>query len=220
MSDAKKPDAPAAPAEPKKSGGSKLVPILVGVNSLVMMGVLGLLVMQTMNKGAAPAGKKEETAEHGEKKDDAKAEEHGEKKEEAKAEEHGEKKEAGGEHGEKKEEGGEHAAKPSSSSSSGAMGPLVKVSDFVVHLRNPEVDRYARISFDVEVIADSDKEALNKSMSKVRDAFISYLSDRTVEELRGSDGLHRTKDALQTKLRELVPDTRVRALYISDFVIQ
>ena len=39
-------------------------------------------------------------------------------------------------------------------------------------------------------------------------------------ELRGSEGLGRTKDALQLKLRELVPEARFRALYISDFVVQ
>ena len=220
MSDAKKPAADqAAPAAATKKagGGSKMVPILVGVNSLVMLGVLGLLAMQMMqNKShdSKPAAKEEKAeAKEGEKKE---GEEHAEKKQvEEKKEEHGEKKE-----GEEKKEGGEGAAASKSSSGNGAMGPLVKISDFVVHLRNPEVDRYARISFDVEVIADTDKDALNKSMSKVRDAFISYLSDRTVEELRGSDGLGRTKDALQTKLRDLVPDTRIRALYISDFVIQ
>jgi flagellar FliL protein len=97
---------------------------------------------------------------------------------------------------------------------------MVKLADFVIHLRNPEVDRYARMSFDVEVMNDSDKERLNANVPRVRDAFISYLSDRTLEELRGSEGLGRAKDALQQRLRELVPEARVRALYISDFVVQ
>jgi flagellar FliL protein len=57
-------------------------------------------------------------------------------------------------------------------------------------------------------------------MPRVRDAFISYLSDRTLEELQGAEGLSRTKDALQSKLRDLIPEARVRRLYISDFVVQ
>jgi flagellar FliL protein len=76
------------------------------------------------------------------------------------------------------------------------------------------------MSFEVEVFADPDKDSLNAHMPRVRDAFISYLSDRTLEELQGAEGLGRTKDALQTKLRDLVPEARVRSLYISDFVVQ
>jgi len=97
---------------------------------------------------------------------------------------------------------------------------MVKLSDFVIHLRNPDLDRYVRMSFDIEVIADPDKDKLNANIPRVRDAIISYLSDRTLEELRGSEGLGRTKDALQQRLRELVPEARIRALYISDFVVQ
>ena len=204
MSDAKK-DAPAEPAA-ANAKGSKLMPMLVGLNSLLLVGVLGFMGYSMLGhkppaEPAAEAGAAEEAA--------APAEE-GEappKKEEKKAEKKEEKK------GEKKEGEGTAAIV-------GSPGPMVKLPDFVIHLRNPELDRYARMSFDVEVINDADKDRLNANLPRVRDAFISYLSDRTLEELRGSEGLGRTKDALQQKLRELVPEARVRALYISDFVVQ
>lgn len=213
MSDDKAPkaDASAAAAE-KPKGGSKLLPMLVGVNSLLLLAVVGFMGWQVMHPPMAPAAPAAATG--------AKAEGHGE---EAQAE--------GGEHGAaKKEEHGEkpakeekkegHGAAPVGGGSSGSNGPMVKIADFVVHLRNPEVDRYARMSFDVEVFGDADKDKLSERLPKVRDAFISYLSDRTLEELSGSEGLGRTKIALQTRLRDLVPEARVRALYISDFVVQ
>ena len=200
MSDAKKAAAPATPPPPPASGNSKLMPILIGFNSLLLVGVLGFMGYQMMHKPAAAADEKSEEGE-------------------AKAEEHPKPEKAEG--GEKKEKGegkeGEHQA---AAAMPGAPGPMVKLPDFVVHLRNPDLDRYARITFEVEVMAEPDKERLTANLPRVRDAFISYLSDRTVEELRGSEGLGRTKDALQQKLRELVPEARFRALYISDFVVQ
>jgi flagellar basal body-associated protein FliL len=176
------------------------MPILVGVNSLLLVGVLGFMAYTVLHKPAAATDEKSDEAE-------AKSEEHpkaegGEKKGEGKGE---------------KKEGGE---KESAASMANAPGPMVRMPDFVVHLRNPDLDRYARITFEVEVMAESDKERLTANLPRVRDAFISYLSDRTVEELRGSEGLGRAKDALQQKLRELVPEARFRALYISDFVVQ
>ena len=197
------------------------MPIMVGVNSLLLVAVVGFMAFTMLKKPAvhAPEGEEgdesaeveaEKPAEHGEKK--AEGGEHGEKKPEKKEAKKEEKK------GEKKEGEGEHGEK--AASAAGGPGPMVKLADFVIHLRNPELDRYARMSFDVEVMADPDKEQLDANMPRVRDAFIGYLSDRTLEELRGSEGLGRTKDALQARLRELVPEARIRALYISDFVVQ
>ena len=205
--DARKETPPPAPG----GKSSKLLPIFVGLNSLLLVGVMGVLVMQ-MRKQAHPPEHSEESAEKHDE-GDSRDESAPEKKDEKKPEPKEEKAEA---KDEKKDEKKDGAAK----GSAGGLGPLVKLSDFVIHLRNPEIDRYARTSFEVEVFADPDKDSLNAHMPRVRDAFISYLSDRTLEELQGAEGLGRTKDALQTKLRDLVPEARVRSLYISDFVVQ
>lgn len=203
------------PPEPPKEKSSKLLPALVGFNSLLLVGVMVFLGLQM--KGAAAAQHAPAAEAH-----DAPAEEGHEKAEPAEKEAK-EEKEAKGEkkaEAEEKKEEGKEGKEGAPKHAVAGLGPLVKISDFVIHLRNPEIDRYARMSFDVEVIAESDKDALNAHMPRVRDAFISYLSDRTLEEMQGAVGLGRTKDALQTKMRDLVPEARVRNLYISDFVVQ
>jgi flagellar FliL protein len=187
----------------KSGGGNKTLVLLVGVNSLLLVGVMGFMAY-TMTRAPHAAAAEAATGKPAEEKRAEAKEEKGEKAEG--------KEEKGGEG---KEEGG---GRPTEGASKG--GPMVKIADFVVHLRNPDADRYARVSFEVEVFADSDKDRLNASTARVRDAFIGYLSDRTLEDLRGSEGLSRTKEALQTTLRQLLPDVRIRALYISDFVVQ
>lgn len=205
MSEPKK-DAAETPPPPPAGKSSKLMPILVGLNSLLLIGVLGFMgYTMSHPPSAAPV----------EKHDEASGDEEKAEKAEPKAEKGEAKAEGKEEKGEKKEGEGHGATAVGS-----GPGPMVKLPDFVIHLRNPELDRYARMSFDVEVFAEPDKERLNANLPRVRDAIISYLSDRTLEELRGSEGLGRTKDALQQKLRELVPEARIRALYISDFVVQ
>jgi flagellar FliL protein len=205
MSDAKDPKkaADAKPAEVPKGaggGGSKILVLLVGMNSLLLVGVLAFLVMQMRQQSHGAA-----VASH------------------SKAEKHVE--EASPEAGEAKGEGaegkeGKEGAAPAAEPSGTKLGPLVKIADFVIHLRNPDADRYARMSFDVEVFSESDKERLIAQTPKVRDAFITYLSDRSLEELRGSEGLGRTKETLQSTLRQILPDIRIRAIFISDFVVQ
>ena len=99
-------------------------------------------------------------------------------------------------------------------------GPVLKLENFVIQLRGVDQDRYVRVAFDVEVTTDVDKEVVQARLPQIRDSVITYFSDRTLDELRGSEGIERTKLALVKRLDEIVPGRRVRALYITDFIIQ
>jgi flagellar FliL protein len=173
-------DTKEAPEAKPAGGGSKIVPILLGVNMLLVIGVVALFFLKGGLGGGSHAAEAKAGGEEG-----------------AKAEEHGE---AGGE--------------------AGLPGPTTKLSDFVVHLRDAEVDRYARISFEVELASEADKAKFDRFTPRIRDGFISYLSDRTLEELRGSEQVKKVKLQLQEQLKELAPGAKVRALYITDLVIQ
>jgi len=185
--------------DPKKSGSSKLLPALLGVNTLLIAGVIAVLFLRSPGAAVAkPAAPSESAA--------PKAEgEHAEKSE------HGA--EAAPAHGEK----AEHGEKPVAASTN---SQTLRLPDFVVHLRNPEADRYARITFEVQVATEADKAKVEARVPQVRDSFLSYLSDRTLEELRGSEGLASTKQALLEKMPGLVPGTKIEALYITDMVVQ
>ena len=167
-----------APA-PKPAGGSKIVPILLGVNMLLVVSVLALFLLKG-GLGGAKHGEEAKPAAEGEK--DA--------------------------HGE--------AADPLK----GMPGPTTRMADFVVHLRDAEQDRYARLSFEVELASEEEKARFEKFGPRIRDGFISYLSDRTLEELRGSDQVKKVKTTLQDLLKELAPSVKIRGLYITDLVIQ
>jgi flagellar protein FliL len=183
------------------SSPSKLLPAVVGLNSLLLVGVLAMLVLKPgAAKSAAPAAEKSGAAEKSE---------HGEKK-------------AEGEHGEKKEgEKSEHAAESHADKTPAPIGaPTLKLPDFTVRLRNPEADRYARITFEVQVAAESDKAAIESHLPQVRDAFLSYLSDRTMEELRGSEGIEKTKQALLDRMPQAAPGAKVLAIFVTDMVVQ
>jgi flagellar FliL protein len=99
-------------------------------------------------------------------------------------------------------------------------GPILKMESFVIQLRTTDSDRYARVAFDIELATENDRGTVNARTSQLRDAIIAYFSDRTLDELRGSEGMERTKIALLKKFDELVPGRRIRGLFVTDFVIQ
>lgn len=166
-----------APSAPSAGRSSKIVPAFLVLNSLLLVGVLAVLILEPaiLSKG--------------------------------------------------KEADATVAAPQAAAAAPPAVtpdvpGPIVRLPDFVVRLRNPETDRFARMSFEVELRDEQSKSRLADRMPRIRDAFIAYLSDRTLEELRGSEGLARTKSGLTLQLHEQLSPSDVRGLYITDFVVQ
>jgi len=179
-----------APAPPARG---KLLPILLALNSAVAVGALLLVLLRPVPATAGAAGIAPPSA-------DAAAAE------------------AAAETDDPGEGGGGLAGEPGSSAP--AAGADVKLTDLVVRLKNPETDRYVRVSFSLELAPGQDRAAVESRLPRVRDAFISDLSDRTLEELQGAEALAQLKRALLERLTALLPGVRVRALYIIDFIVQ
>lgn len=98
-------------------------------------------------------------------------------------------------------------------------GPLLTLDDFVVRLRNPERERYLRMSMRIELEPDTELDPAAKLTPQVREVVLRHLSDRTFEDLRGARGLEECKAALTERLSPLFGGT-LRAVYITNFVIQ
>ena len=180
-----------------KSGGGKILPLLLIINTLLIGAVLFFLIKKPAAAPALPKGEHAEAAD-------------------------GEKAEAGeGEHAEEKAEGG--GAPADGKKSAGGYkkpGPILKLENFVIQLKTVDQDRYVRLAFDVEVGTEEDKNAIVDHMSSIRDLVIAFFADRTLDELRGSEAMERTKATLIKKIDDLVPGRRIKNLFITDFIIQ
>lgn len=180
----------------KKGGSGKILPLLLIINTLLIGAVLFFLIKRP---AAAPA---RAGGEHGEEEGGDKEEGHG----------GGEK--SGGDHGDKDEGHGKKGM------AFKAPGPILKLENFVIQLKTVDQDRYVRLAFDVEVGTEEDKTALTAHLSHIRDLVIAFFADRTLDELRGSEAMERTKATLIKKIDEIVPGQRIKNLFITDFIVQ
>jgi flagellar FliL protein len=166
-----------APAEKAKGGGSKLLPIMLIMNTALIGGVL-FFVMKKPAAAPGPGGEHAATAE-------------------------------GEEKGESKEKGG--FTPP---------GPILKLENFVIQLKTVDTDRYVRLAVDLEVGNAKHKEAVTAHMSHHRDLVIQYFADRTLDELRGSEAMERTKATLIKRIDDIVPGHRIKNIFVTDFIVQ
>jgi len=179
-----------AAATPQKS--SKVLPMMLVMNTLLITGVL-IFVLKRPSAHAEPPAK-------------ASAGEHA-----AAAE---------GEHGEKAAHGEKGAAGDEGEAGGGEDGTTLRLDAFIVQVRSAEGDRYAHITIEVAVGGEADKKPFESRMPRIRDAVIGYISDRTEDELRGSEGLSQLKEALSKKLNDIVPGHRVHGIFVTEFIIQ
>lgn len=185
-----------APEKPKGGGGGKLLPIMLIMNTALIGGVLFFVMKKPAPVAAAAgAGKEGEQAAAA-----AGAEGHGAE---------GEGKE--GDHG---------APKDGKKGAYAPPGPILKLENFVIQLKTVDADRYVRLAFDIEAANEADKAAIQDHLSHIRDLVISYFADRTLDELRGSEAMERTKATLIKRIDDLVPGRRVKNLFITDFIVQ
>jgi flagellar FliL protein len=164
---------------------SKMIPMMIVLNTLLMVGVLVFVMKRPAGHSEGGAG------------------EHGKPEAEEKSE-HGKEDKGGGGHG---KEGP-------------ASGPTIRFENFTVQLKSNDVERYAHTSIELELTDDAAKALVEKRTAPIRDAVLGYLTDRTAEELRGSEGLKQMKEALLKRLDEIIPGKRITTVFITDFIIQ
>jgi flagellar FliL protein len=194
------------PAAKPAEGSNKLIPIILIANTVLMGAVLAVVLLHKPSSGATPAKTASGKTEGKEGKEGKEAKEGKEGKEEGEG--HGK--------AEGKGEGHEGAA----ADPAGAPGPILKLENFIIQLRGTDTDRYVRVAFDLELMGEADRSAVQARMPHIRDAIISYFSDRSLDELRGSEGMERIKTAVLKKLEELLAAKRVRSVFITELVIQ
>lgn len=106
--------------------------------------------------------------------------------------------------------------------------PTLAIPELVVRLRDLPGDpparrlrgRFVRIALELELPSEAAKQAMSERMPFVRDAFRAYLSGRTAAELRGGQGIAGAKMGLLERVLESAPGVPVRALYVSQFLLQ
>ena len=183
-------------------GPSKLVPMILIANTVLMGAVLAVVLLRKPSTAVAVAAPTHAVSGTGTGGNGSSEESPG----------HGE--------GAGKGEGAGHGEGAAPVDPTSAPGPILKLENFIIQLRGTDTDRYVRVAFDLELMGEADRAQVQARMPHIRDAIISYFSDRSLDELRGSEGMDRIKQAVAKKLDEILAAHRVKSVFITELVIQ
>jgi flagellar FliL protein len=102
-----------------------------------------------------------------------------------------------------------------------AGAAIVKLEPIATRLSSPDDgDHYLSVDLDIEVAQQRDKDAVAGRLTQMRDATLSFLADRSTDDLRSSGALQSFKQQLLQRLEAAVPGRRLKAIYITNLVMQ
>ena len=181
--------------ESAPKSNNTIVYILMGLNSLTMAGVVGVL-MYVHNQEKQKEKMEDILNAHLQGRGVA-----SEKKEEAKG--------GGGGHG--GGHGGAAEAKPKSN--------LFELQPFVANLADPRVARYLRVQLQLEMDENIKEEELKRKTAEIRDVVLSILNSKRENEILSTQGKDFLKKEILSSVNESLSTGKVKAVLFTEFLV-
>lgn len=201
MAEEKKAEAAeAAPVAPAAGANPKILYALMGVNALVMIGVITVVFLAQKKKEAHVSV--EQVAAGAAATDAAAA-----------AAEH----EPKGKEGEKGK-AGEHGA-AGAAAAPAAEVRFFSVGDFTSNLSGPASTHYVKLNINFEMSKEVDEEEMKKRKPQMRDRIISILNAKKPADLQTSEGQNFLKEEIKTVTNSILKSGKIEGVYFSTFIV-
>jgi flagellar FliL protein len=105
-------------------------------------------------------------------------------------------------------------------SQSQAIGPMVKIDEFIVNIISEEGNHYVKASLTIELDKVEVVEETHSRMPQIRDSILLLVGNKTFEELHDLQGKKQLKAELVSKINSFLQAGKVKAIYFTDFVVQ
>jgi len=102
-----------------------------------------------------------------------------------------------------------------------AQVQFIKIPELVANLdAGPDSDSYAKMETELEVTDAASAAAVNAEMPAIIDLFQTYLRTMQPNDLRGSEGLYRLREALLARSNIIVAPGTVQNVLFIEMVVQ
>lgn len=97
---------------------------------------------------------------------------------------------------------------------------FVSIPEIVVNLRSMKAkSNVLRATFSLQIYSREDENTVKDSQPIIIDQILSYLRDQSIADLEGA-GLERMRQALLTRVNNVLKPLKVHRVIIKDFIIQ
>lgn len=99
-------------------------------------------------------------------------------------------------------------------------GEIVRFENIIVNPSGTMGSRYLSTTVGLEVMDEESRDAVRDAEPMIKDALITYLSSRTIEELTDPGERELMRETIRQRVNPVIAPQQVRAIYFLDFVLQ
>ena len=102
------------------------------------------------------------------------------------------------------------------------VGIVCPLKSFVVNLLDKRGlgKRYLKVTLEVEVAKEEDRQLIDRSKPKIRDSILLLLSNQELNEINTIEGKIALKQDLLFKMKQILGEGVVRRIYFTEFIVQ
>jgi flagellar basal body-associated protein FliL len=101
--------------------------------------------------------------------------------------------------------------------------PVLKLDEVVLQLAfspGSERPRYLAINLDLELDAETSRPLVARYVPRLREAILTYFSDRTATQLEIAGALEMLKEDLRVRMNRAMAANHIHGLFVTQFIIQ
>ena len=100
-------------------------------------------------------------------------------------------------------------------------GPMIELDSLIVNLQpTAGGGRYLKVTAQLEVASEEEKEHVLARVVAVKDGMITYLSAMTSEQVSGPENMEHVREHILELARAAAGEERVRHVYFTEYLVQ
>ena len=101
-----------------------------------------------------------------------------------------------------------------------STGHIVPLDSFVINLADPSEVRYLKVTINLEVDKGATIDEAQTKMPQIRDALLMLLTSKTSNDMKDTGGKLKLQDEMVARVNNFIRTGKVKAVYLTEFVMQ
>jgi flagellar FliL protein len=113
---------------------------------------------------------------------------------------------------------GDHAG--AAGAHAGGIGSMRPLDPFLANLADENVQRYLKMSLQVEFVGAEPPAAFDARLPQTRDVILTLVTSKTFADIRTPEGKERLREDIIDRINHVLAHDAVKSVYFTEFIVQ
>lgn len=116
--------------------------------------------------------------------------------------------------------GGDHGGGGGGHGAAAGVGSMRPLDPFLANLADENVQRYLKMSLQVEFVDAEPPAAFEARLPQTRDVILTLVTSKTFSDIRTPEGKERLREDIIDRINHVLAHDAVKSVYFTEFIVQ